>query len=229
MNELSTFPVSRKFPARRVEVESKEDGPLAFRPICVADAEQIKDHVESSRAELKPFMPWSHKPSTLEQEIARVRESETEYYAGTDMVMGLFRESEMLTMVGLHPRVPLNPQGLEVGYWAPTRYTRRGYTTLGVRIAAVYAFDKLGCDRLQVSHDEANVASRRVVEKCGFEREGILRNHTAKPSPDLVEGGFRWTGRHPFYALFPDTFEAQPWVNDLRSRLRYFNIAGHPV
>lgn len=230
MNELSALPISRKFPARRIEIESKDEGPLVLRPICVADAEQVRNDVEASRTELKAFMPWSHKPSTLEEEIARVREGETAYYGGEDdMVMGLYRGSDMLTMVGLHPRVPLNPQGLEVGYWAPTRHTKRGYTTLGVRIIALYAFDRLGCDRLQVSHDEANVASRRVVEKCGFEREAVLRNHTARPTAELVEGGLVWSGRHPFYALFPDTFETQPWVAELRPRLRYFNVAGFPV
>ncbi len=226
MNELSSLPISRKFPARRIELESKDHGPLVLRPVCVADAEQVRNDVEASRAELKAFMPWSHKPSTLEEEIARVREGEADYYSGTEMVMGLYKGGEMLTMVGLHPRVPLNPQGLEVGYWAPTRNTKRGYTTLGVRLAAIYAFDKLGCDRLQVSHDEANIASRRVIEKCGFEREGVLRHQTAAPTSELIEGGLVWSGRHPFYALFPDTFEAQPWVAELRPRLRYFNIAG---
>jgi ribosomal-protein-alanine N-acetyltransferase len=228
MTTLLSLPVSREYPARAINVETDE-GPMVFRPMLMSDADQVSAETEASLPELKVWMPWSHAPQTPLTQLTRLRNGEADYFAGRELVMGLFREGAMLAMVGLHPRVELNPRALEVGYWAPTRHTRRGYTTLGVKIAAIYAFDKLACDRLQVSHDEANVASRRVIEKCGFGREGVFRNLTAAPSEELVAGGLRWSGSHPMYALFRDTFEAQPWVADLRARLRYQNILGAPV
>lgn len=139
--------------------------------------------------------------------------------------MGLFRGRELLTMVGLHPRVPLNPNGMEVGYWAPTPVSGKGFTTLAVRVVVLYAFDKLGVDRLQVMHDEANVASRRVIEKCGFAREGVLRNMTMVPTPELLEGGYQTTNMNPMYALFPDTVEQLSWVKGLRERVTYVPMA----
>lgn len=222
------IPVTRKFPARAIHVEH-DSGPLVFRPTLMTDADEIYDALIGSLAELKAWMPWAHAESSPAHQLERLREGEADYWSGGEMVMGLFEGARMLTMVGLHPRVPLNPNGLEIGYWAPTRHAGRGFTTLGVQIAAIYAFDKLGCERLQVSHDEDNVASRRVIEKCGFAREGVARALTAKPSEELVAGGLRWSGRHPQYALFPDTFELLPWVAPLRARLRYENILGRIV
>ena len=140
-------------------------------------------------------MPWAHAPRELEPELERLRTNEADYFAGTEMTMGLFRGDEMLTMVGLHPRVPLNPAGLEIGYWAPTPRAGQGWTTLGVQVLACYAFDHLGCTRLQVMCDEANTGSRRVIEKSGFEFEGVLRNMTAPPALELLEKGYCATGR----------------------------------
>jgi putative acetyltransferase len=38
-----------------------------------------------------------------------------------------------------------------------------------------YAFEKLAIDLLTIYHYPFNYQSRRVIEKCGFRYEGILR------------------------------------------------------
>jgi RimJ/RimL family protein N-acetyltransferase len=195
----------------------------------MTDAEEIVAAIEASLPELRAFMPWAHAPQTLEGQLERLRVGEAKYFAGEELVMGLFREPTMLTMVGLHPRVPLNPRGLEIGYWAPTGHAGKGYTTLAVKIALLYAFDKLGADRVQVGCDQTNLASKRVIEKCGFAFEGVQRNILVAATPELVAAGYRGTAHNPSYALFPDTLEALPWVGELRARLEYENLAGHVV
>lgn len=227
MSDLTELEVSRQFPARRIEVEHAS-GPLVLRPTLMTDAAEIYRAVTASLDALRAFMPWSHLPTSERQQLERLRQVEVDYFSGREMLMALFRGDEMLCMVGLHPRTPLNPRALEVGYWAPTPRAGRGWTTLGVQIAALYAFDRLGCDRLQVMCDEANAGSRRVIEKCGFAHEGTLRNATAD-QPQLAAQGYRATGKNPLFALFPDTIEALPWVAPLRPRLRYVNLAGHVV
>src|SRR5262249_12703432 len=151
--------------------------------------------VNASLPELKPFMPWAHHRHTARSQIERIRGGEAAYFAGQDLVMGLFDEAgAMRAMVGLHPRVALNPSALEVGYWAPTEHTGKGWTTLAVRVAIVYAFDKLCADRVQVMCDEANAGSRHVIDKCGFTLEGRLANVIAEVAPEVREGGYRGTG-----------------------------------
>lgn len=197
--------------------------------MLASDAEQVAASVRKSQRELRAFMPWSHDEAAVSprKQLERLREGEADYFAGRDLVMGLFREGTMLTMVGLHPRVPLNPAGLEVGYWAPTPFAGQGFTTLAVQIAAVYAFDKLGTDRLQVSCDRENAGSRRVIEKVGFAQEGVMRSILAAATPELVAGGYRASGYSLGFALFPDTFAALPWVTSIRGRMRYVNSAGY--
>ena len=177
MSALHDLEVSRAFPARCIRLSHGGER-LVLRPMLMTDAEEVAAAVDESLPELKPFMPWAHRPQTARSQIERLRSDEASYFAGRDMVMGLFAEGSgtMRTMVGLHPRVTLNPAALEIGYWAPTAHAGRGWTTLAVQVALVYAFDRLGADRVQVMSDEANAASRRVIEKCGFALEGRLRN-----------------------------------------------------
>src|SRR5262249_30995512 len=139
-------------------------------------------------------------------------------------LMGIFSpRGEILGGVGLHPRTALNPHALEVGYWCRTSCAGKGVTTLAVRTLVALAFDHLACDRLQVTHDEANVPSRRVVEKCGFVYEGTLRNAIAAVDNSLVEQGYAGTHRTRLYALVPEDLPSLPWLSELRARVRVEN------
>lgn len=63
----------------------------------------------------------------------------------------------------------------EVGYWLRRDARGRGLTTRAIRLVSQWAFDTLGCQRLQLRADKDNVPSLRVAEKAGFQREGVLR------------------------------------------------------
>jgi RimJ/RimL family protein N-acetyltransferase len=229
VSTLKDLEVSRLYPARSIHVV-RGDRRLVLRPTLTTDAETICAAVLASLPELKPFMPWAHAEHTARTQLDRLRGVEAEYFSGDDMVMGLFREDgAFLTMVGLHPRTALNPKALEVGYWTPTEHTRRGYATLAAKLAAIYAFDKLGSDRLQVMCDEANTASRRVIEKVGFAFEGTMRNMTSQVTPELIAGGFRGTQRSLMFSLVPETFERLPWVEEVRASMTYVNLGGYEV
>lgn len=63
----------------------------------------------------------------------------------------------------------------DIGYVLAKPYWGMGLMPEAVRGLMDYAFGKLGMDILTVRHDAANQRSRRVCEKCGFIREGVLR------------------------------------------------------
>lgn len=229
MNTLRDLEVSRAFPAKciRVRVGAEQ---LVLRPTVMSDAEAICSDVLSSLPELKRFMPWAHAEHTPRYQLSRLREAEAVSATGRELVLGLFGpDGGMRGMVGLHPRVALNPDGLEIGYWAPTRHAGKGWTTLATKLATIYAFDKLGANRVQVMCDDANVASRRVIEKCEFEFEGIQRNVTPAATAELVAGGYEGTTSSRMYALIPSSFEALAWVAPLRASMSYVNLGGYDV
>jgi RimJ/RimL family protein N-acetyltransferase len=65
----------------------------------------------------------------------------------------------------------------EFGYWAAPVHRGKGYTTRALRLLARWAFDELELGRLQLGTMPGNVASERIAEKVGFQREGTLRSY----------------------------------------------------
>ncbi|HEY7664040.1 MAG TPA: GNAT family N-acetyltransferase [Xanthobacteraceae bacterium] len=61
----------------------------------------------------------------------------------------------------------------EIGYWLGVPFWGRGYATEAARALIDHAFGKLGCNRLFARARVSNPASRRVLEKCGFQWTGV--------------------------------------------------------
>ena len=228
--DLETLPVTRQSPASRIEYASA-GARVVLRPTGVADAQAISAAVMASIPELLPFMPWAQKDNSPRAQLERLKTCEADYRAGRELTMGLFDAATgaFLCGAGLHARVPLNPNGLEVGYFTPTAHVGRGWATLAARLLVAYAFELLGAERVQVMHDEANAPSRRVIEKCGFRFEGTMRDVVARPTADLVAGGYRGTTLSRMYALVPEDRETLPWYAPVVSAMRVYNLAGYEV
>lgn len=226
MAPMSAFPVDRLHPPSRV-VFARGEHRFELRPYTFGDIDRLAAAIEASRAELKGFMPWSHAPSTREADFDLVVRFQASYWSGREYVFGIFAEGgELLGGCGLHPRTALNASALEVGYWCHSAHANRGHTTRAVRVLAVLAFDRFASDRLQVMHDEANVASQRVVEKCGFVYEGTMRNATSAVMPELRAGGYLGTGRHRLYGITPEEFAGFGWVDEVRAAVTVYDAFG---
>jgi len=61
----------------------------------------------------------------------------------------------------------------EIGYWLGVASWSRGYATEAARAVIDYAFVELGLDTLAAGARVSNPASRRVLEKCGFQWTGV--------------------------------------------------------
>jgi ribosomal-protein-alanine N-acetyltransferase len=66
------------------------------------------------------------------------------------------------------------------GYWLGEPYWGRGIMTAAVRATSAYAMSRFGLTRLESPVFEWNPRSMRVLEKCGFVREGVQRQRAYK-------------------------------------------------
>jgi RimJ/RimL family protein N-acetyltransferase len=64
-------------------------------------------------------------------------------------------------------------QDHEPGYWIGVPYWGRGYATEAAHALLGHAFGALGCEGLFSRARVSNPASRRVLEKCGFQWTGV--------------------------------------------------------
>jgi len=63
---------------------------------------------------------------------------------------------------------------IEVGYRFLKAHWGQGYATESARASIAYGFGELGLERIVAVALEANVASRRVLEKCGLSEIGVV-------------------------------------------------------
>jgi RimJ/RimL family protein N-acetyltransferase len=89
----------------------------------------------------------------------------------------------------------------EIGYWVAPWGRGRGAATRAVRLLAAHGFERCGLQRIEVIPYTDNPASQRVAEKCGAQREGVLRSYflAAGERHDCV-----------MYALLPDDVRGAP-------------------
>jgi RimJ/RimL family protein N-acetyltransferase len=72
----------------------------------------------------------------------------------------------------------------ELGYWIGEPYWNAGFATEAVRAVIDYAFAQTGLEAVTSRCRVTNAASRRVIEKCGFQwtGAGLLRVRSLKAS-----------------------------------------------
>jgi ribosomal-protein-alanine N-acetyltransferase len=68
-------------------------------------------------------------------------------------------------------------QAVSLGYWMGAAHARQGYMTAAVKAVVPFAFGTLRLHRVEAACIPANVASVRLLEKTGFQREGFARQY----------------------------------------------------
>ncbi|WP_214474113.1 GNAT family protein [Mesorhizobium sp. dw_380] len=71
---------------------------------------------------------------------------------------------------------------LEIGHtWLSGSVQRSGVNTEAKYLLLTYAFEVMGCVRVQFTTDELNEASRAAILRIGAKQEGIVRNERIMP------------------------------------------------
>jgi RimJ/RimL family protein N-acetyltransferase len=76
--------------------------------------------------------------------------------------------------IGCEPGEGVHARSAHFGYWLGPGYWGRGIMTAAVRATSDYVLHCLDIVRLEAPVFAWNPASMRVLEKCGFVREGVL-------------------------------------------------------
>ena len=82
-----------------------------------------------------------------------------------------------------------------LGYKLDKDYVNRGYMTAAIDLVVAWAFEQ-GLHRIEANVMPRNLASLRVLEKCGFQKEGV--------SPQYLQINGRWEDHVHMVKLNPD-------------------------
>ncbi|MCC6738814.1 MAG: GNAT family N-acetyltransferase [Planctomycetia bacterium] len=148
---------------------------LVLRPLTFADVPALFEAVDSSRSFLSRFLDWVDSvrgEADLRVFVDRCQRKEGEGEAHR----GLFEpDGRLAGHMSVKDAVP-SRKAAELGYWVREDRAGRGYATEAARALLAWSFRNLDLHRVTAFADTFNPASARVLEKCGFAREGVVRH-----------------------------------------------------
>jgi RimJ/RimL family protein N-acetyltransferase len=139
---------------------------LVLRAPRLEDAKAVAALANDRRiAENTRRIPHPYTRADAEEFIASVNTP-----AGETAFMVTLADGTLIGAVGLGSTEDDAP---ELGYWIGVPFWGKGFATEAVRAVIDYAFTDLGHDAMQAGARVTNPASRRLLEKCGFQWTGV--------------------------------------------------------
>jgi ribosomal-protein-alanine N-acetyltransferase len=146
----------------------------------MADFPQWSKLREDSRAFLTPWEPiWPSDDLTRAGFRRRLRRYAEDISADRAYPFLIFRMVDQALVGGVtlaNVRRGIVQAGT-VGYWTGEQFAGHGYMTLALRVLLPFIFSELNLHRIEAACIPTNKASVRVLEKCGFVREGLARRY----------------------------------------------------
>lgn len=138
---------------------------LTLRAPRLEDAKAIAQVANDRRiAENTTRIPHPYRLADAQAFVERVNRD------GGELAFLITLDDEPIGACGL---ARLDGPAPDLGYWIGVPYWGNGYATEAARAVIDHAFTALGQQALQAGARVTNPASRRVLEKCGFQWTGV--------------------------------------------------------
>jgi len=153
---------------------------VRLRPPVLGDWQEWSQLRISSRDFLVPWEPeWTSDSHSRVAYRRRFRRQKREANEGVGFSFFVVRLSDNRLLGG----ITLNniqrgvSQSCSVGYWIGKPYSRSGYMTEGLLCILSHSFKMMGLQRVEAACMPDNDASKALLTRCGFQREGYARKY----------------------------------------------------
>ncbi|MCZ2858149.1 GNAT family N-acetyltransferase [Blastococcus sp. VKM Ac-2987] len=174
-------------------------GPVELHPLRRRDAVEWSRVRSANEDWLRPWEPtatvgWQarHTPAAYR---AMRRMMARRARLGTSLPFAVRHEGRLVGQVTVDNVVRGALRAGYLGYWIDRSVAGRGIASLAVALVCDHAFGPVGLHRLQADIRPENLPSQRLVERLGFQQEGLLRRYLD------IDGAWR---DHLAYALLAD-------------------------
>ena len=160
-------------------------GSVEVRPLRARDARSWSQLRIRNEAWLRPWegrppssppAGWAdrHSPAVF---AALLRSSRREARAGRSLPFAVVVEGRLAGQITVNSIVRGAFDGGHVGYWVDEQVAGRGVLPTALALVLDHCFGPVGLHRVEADVRPENTASRRVVDKLGFQREGLHRRY----------------------------------------------------
>jgi ribosomal-protein-serine acetyltransferase len=149
---------------------------LHLYPLDATDTRDLWTSVESSRAQLEPWLPWVPFNVDLESSgrYAEASASDWDAARATRFAIRDRVSRRFVGVIGLESFAHLH-ESVELGYWLRVDAWGKGLMTEAGQTVIDWAFGTLNAHRVRVAAATNNHPSLAVIGRLGFRFEGIAR------------------------------------------------------
>jgi [ribosomal protein S5]-alanine N-acetyltransferase len=156
------------------------------------DAKSIAHHANNMKiaGNLRNIFPFPYSLKDAEFFINQITNSDS-----SQVNFAIDVDGKAVGSIGFHLMSDVYQRNVEVGYWLGEKYWGQGIASEALNALVKYIFRNYSVNRIFANVFETNIASMKVLEKCGFAKEAIHRNAIIKNGKVMDE--------HVFVKLFP--------------------------
>ncbi|WP_299611487.1 GNAT family N-acetyltransferase [uncultured Tateyamaria sp.] len=162
---------------RKLRIETER---MTLRPPTHSDFRDWAGLRANSKEHLTPWEPsWAGDHLTRKAFTNRVYWAQRSVASGTAMPLFLFRRSDdaLLGAITLDNIRRGPAQAGTLGYWTGATHARQGFMREAILAVVHHAFTRLDLSRIEAACLPENVASRGLLETCGFKYEGVAQSY----------------------------------------------------
>ena len=149
---------------------------LILRPFCLEDTQSVLDNWAGDEAVQKMYGEPTYQ--TVREVENLLQKYITGYVTGYTYRWAVIEKGsgECIGQIAYF-LVDKNNSWGEIEYAIGRAYQGKGYATEATKAVIDYGFRKIGFNKVQICVRPSNIKSKKVIEKCGFEYEGTLRDY----------------------------------------------------
>jgi ribosomal-protein-serine acetyltransferase len=147
---------------------------LELRPVDERYAEELTALVRRDLAYLEEWMPWATDRYSVEDAREFIRRNLRQYAEDQGFATLIFFRDRLAGSIGYNT-IDWTNRKTDIGYWLAADLQGRGIMTRSCRALVDYAFRELKLHRIEIYCAVENRKSRRIPERLGFTREGVMR------------------------------------------------------
>jgi [ribosomal protein S5]-alanine N-acetyltransferase len=146
-------------------------GDIKLRPFKLFDSLRLVELANNEKIarNLRDGFP---NPYTLEHAESWIRKFMDQ---DPQTIFAIEYKSVYVGNIGLVKGGDVYRKSAEVGYFIGEEYWNKGIVTTALNLITEYGFNHLDIVRIHTGVYEHNLASQRVLEKCGFVKEGVFK------------------------------------------------------
>lgn len=138
-------------------------------------ASELCELITADAVYLSQWLPWVGRVRSVADSETFISESITSFSQQKSLNVAIHYEGKIVGVAGYN-HIHTDLKKVVIGYWLGSKYQGKGIITRVVKFLIQNAFDNMAMEKIEIAHSVGNIPSQKVIERCGFTQEGIIKN-----------------------------------------------------